>query len=152
MEISVSVEINASKQSVWHAITDLSHCDKMISGIIDLTIIEQPEEGLVGLKWKETREMFGKEAEETMWITESVEQDYYLTQAENHGAIYVTKMQVASVEGDKTVLTMTFSGTANSWFMKMMSALMSVFMKKSMSKMLAKDLEDIKVFVEQGNQ
>lgn len=42
----------------------------MVSGIISLNILHQPEDGLVGLKWEETRKMFGKEASETMWITD----------------------------------------------------------------------------------
>ncbi|MFT6529406.1 MAG: putative membrane protein [Psychrosphaera sp.] len=147
MNLSVSVNINSCIDQVWRAITDIHNCDKMINGIIGLTILEQPESGLVGLKWQETRLMFGKDAVETMWITECQEQAYYCTRAENHGAIYITKMSVQSID-DQTVLTMTFSGTSDSFWIKVLSSVMSLFIKKSMMKMLQADLEDIKRYVE----
>ncbi len=55
MEISVNVEIGSPKNKVWRAITDIKNCEKMISGIINLTVLQQPTESLVGLKWTETR-------------------------------------------------------------------------------------------------
>ena len=147
MEISVDVNINSPKSAVWDAITNIKNSPNMISGIIALEVLNQPETGLVGLKWKETRKMFGKEAVETMWITESVDEQHYHTRAENHGAIYVTKLAVEEAN-DMTKLTMTFSGHSDSLFVRTISALMSLFMKKTMTKLLQADLGDIKKFVE----
>lgn len=147
MDVIVSTEINKPKSEVWSAITDISHCTDMISAIIELTILHQPEDGLVGLKWTETREMFGKKASETMWITASEHEKFYKTRAESCGSIYVTTMELSS-EADTTRLTMTFNGSANSIFVSAISAVMSFFIKKSMVKMLEKDLNDIKTFVE----
>jgi hypothetical protein len=45
----------------------------VISSILKITILNKPANDLVGLKWEETREMFGKEAMETIWITDSVD-------------------------------------------------------------------------------
>jgi len=149
MNITVSVEINSPKNRVWHAITDFENCIHMISGIIDLKIIHKPEKGLIGLKWTETRKMFGKESTETMWITDYIEEEYYCTRAENCGAIYITKISLAEVE-DKTLLTMSFSGTSDSIFIKIISSFMNLFFKKSMIKMLEKDLNEIKAFVEKS--
>lgn len=147
MEISVTTEIKCPKALVWQAITDIANCKNMISAIIDLTVIEKPEKGLVGLKWSETREMFGKEASETMWITEAVEGQYYCTRAENCGAVYLTKMAVAEDNG-KTILSMSFSSESMSFFGKLISGLMGFLMKKSLAKMLKKDLQDIKQHLE----
>ncbi|WP_394225057.1 SRPBCC family protein [Pseudoalteromonas spongiae] len=147
MEINVSTEINCAKEQVWKAITDIGNCKNMIDAIIDLTVLERPETGLVGLKWTETREMFGKEASETMWITEAVEGQYYCTRAENCGAVYLTKMAVAEDNG-KTVLMMSFSSESMSFIGKVFSALMGLLMKKSLVKMLEKDLQDIKQYLE----
>lgn len=151
MKISVSTEINATKSDVWAAIIDIEHCPDMISGIIDLTVIEQPKDTLVGLKWNETREMFGKEATETMWITEYEENEYYCTRAENSGAVYLTKLSLTTLNNsssDNTLLTMEFSGSADSIIVRLLSALIGLFIKKSMLKMIKKDLEDIKSFIE----
>lgn len=149
MKINVDIEINSPKNKVWTAITDIKNCTNMISGIIDLEILHQPKEGIVDLKWTETRKIFGKVSSETMWITECQDEEYYCTRAENHGAIYTTKMSVSGV-GSKTLLTMVFSGTSESIFVKLISSIMSFFLKKSMVKMLRKDLADIKNFVEKS--
>lgn len=149
MKISVDTEINAPKQDVWAVISNIENAPNVISGIISLEVLHKPEAGLIGLKWKETRKMFGKEAEETMWITDCSNGEYYATRAENHGAIYKSMMSVEAV-GDKTKLTMSFEGESESFFVKIISKVMGFFMKKSMIKMLDADLADIKRFAETG--
>tara|TARA_B110001452_G_scaffold238960_1_gene219731 strand:- start:252 stop:443 length:192 start_codon:yes stop_codon:yes gene_type:complete len=62
MKISVNTIIESSSEKVWRAITDFEHCESWINGILNVTILEQPENGIVGFKWRETRKMFGKEA------------------------------------------------------------------------------------------
>ena len=147
MKVSTHIFIEAPLESVWHAITDIEHAQEMITGIIGLEILEQSENQLIGLKWKETRLMFGKEAIETMWITDSVNHQFYRTRAESHGSIYISELAVQAKDNG-TVLTMSFSGKAQTAFMKFISVLMTPFMKGSMIKMLDKDLVDIKQFVE----
>ena len=149
MNITVDIEIKAPKNKVWAAITDIDNCMDMISGIVDLKILHKPKEGLIGLKWTETRKMFGKESSETMWITDCITEEYYCTRAENCGAIYSTKMAVSEV-GETTVLTMAFSGTSDSILVKIMSSIMGIFIKKPMTKMLENDLSEIKEFVEKN--
>lgn len=147
MNVSTDIYIEAPLASVWHAITDIKHSQEMITGIIGLEILNQPENQLIGLKWKETRLMFGKEATEIMWITDAVDQQFYRTRAESHGSVYISELSVTEKETG-TVLTMGFSGKAQTVLMKCLSVLMTPFMKGSMIKMLDKDLADIKHFVE----
>ena len=99
MQVSTSVDIDAPRAKVWAAISDVENSPAMISAIIDLTVLEKPEAGLVGLKWTATRKIFGKEADETMWITDVVEEDHYNVRAESHGAIYKTRMAIEDVDG-----------------------------------------------------
>ncbi len=147
MNVTVNIKINKSKESVWKAITDIENCQQMISGIIKLKVLNKPTEGIDGLKWEETREMFGKEATETMWITDSMENEYYTTRAESHGSIYDTKLSLMD-SGDGSLLTMSFTGNAHTMVSKILSFIMGPLLKKSMVKALNKDLEDIKAFVE----
>lgn len=147
MKVSTQVFIEAPLESVWQAITDIEHCQDMITGIVGLDVLNKPEKQLIGLKWKETRVMFGKEATETMWITDAVNKQFYRTRAESHGSIYISELAVQE-QGSGTVLTMSFSGKAQSFFMKILSVLMTPMMKGSMVKMLDKDLADIKQYVE----
>lgn len=149
MKVTVDIEIEKPKEVIWSAITDIENCSNMISSIIDLKILNQPEDGVVGLKWKETRLMFGKEASEIMWITEAVENEYYCTRAESHGSVYITKLSLIET-GSNTLLTMSFTGEAQTLIVKIVSACMGVFIRSSMKKALQKDLEDIKKYVEQS--
>ena len=149
MNISVTVDIDKPKHLVWEAITDIENCPDMISGIIDLKVLQKPDNGIVGLKWMETRIMFGKEASETMWITDAKEGEYYCTRAENHGAVYLTRMSLSEVDS-KTLLSMSFSSTSESKFIRFVSLIMGFFIRRSMEKMLKKDLDDIKNYLQQS--
>ena len=148
MQISVSVVINRPKAEVWSAITDIKNSQNMITGILALKIIHKPDNGMIGLKWEETRKMFGKEASEIMWVTEAESEQYYCTRAESHGSIYLTKMSIVEKDLNKSELVMTFSAKAQSRMIKIISAVMGLFVNKSMKKLLLSDLEDIKNYVE----
>jgi len=147
VKVSTDIYIEQPVERVWQAITDIENCQAMISGIIGLEVLYQPDNQFVGLKWKETRLMFGKEATETMWVTDAVENKYYQTRAESHGSVYISRLSVES-QGSGTVLTMAFTGQAQSLIMKILSLLMTPFMKKPMVNMLDQDLQDIKVYLE----
>lgn len=105
----------------------------MISGIMQIHVLNKPADTLTGLKWQETREMFEKEATETIWITESVEKEHYCTRAESHGSIYVTRVSVKSSDSG-TKISMTFSGTPQTFMAKTMSFLMGSVINKSIKK------------------
>lgn len=147
MNIETQVTIQGTKESIWQVITDIENAVSTISGIEKVEILEKPENGLVGLKWRETRTMFGKTAVETMWITDAVENEYYQTRAESHGAVYVTKLSISELD-NSTSLKMKFSGTAQTLVAKVMIGIMGIFFKNATRKALAQDLVDIKEVVE----
>lgn len=147
MMVTVDIEINAPASSVWQAITDIEHCQGMIAGILNIEILEKPADSLVGLKWRETREMFGKETTETMWVTEAQDTAYYCTRAESHGSVYLTRLDLKP-QNDITSLTMTFTAEAQSLVAKIMSFIMRPLITGSIKKALTGDLQDIKHFVE----
>ncbi|MBT3315988.1 MAG: SRPBCC family protein [Anaerolineae bacterium] len=149
MKIKSKVSIKGRKEDVWHAITDIEGSVEMISAIESIEILEKPESGILGLKWKETRTMFGKEATEIMWITDVKENEYYQTRAENHGAVYISRLEINEV-GQETKLTMGFEGEAQSFGAKIMSFLTGFMFKGATEKALKQDLIDIKAFVEKS--
>jgi carbon monoxide dehydrogenase subunit G len=143
MKIRVETKIDKKKEDVWKAIINIENSVNIISGIVELEVLERPENGMVGFKWKETRVMFGKSATETMWITELKENEFYNVRAESHGMIYKSVIKV--VEQDShTVLSMEFGGEAQTFIAKLMSKLMMPFFKKATIKALQKDMDDIK--------
>lgn len=147
MYIAVDIDIHRPKAAVWAAISDIDNCPAMLSAIVDLEVINRPKRGLVGLKWRETRMMFGREASETMWITDARVEEYYATRAESHGSVYITHLSLSEVAGTSR-LTMTFHAQPQTFVAKCLSALMALMIKKSMVAALEKDLQDIKYFVE----
>lgn len=148
MKVSTQIDINSTKEKVWSAITDIENSANVISGIINIEILHPAEGDLVGLKWRETRKMFGKEAQEVMWITHSEKYHYYQTRAESHGAIYVSRLNITEKSNDIVTLEMSFEGESINLMAKVMSGIFSIFMKKPMKKALEVDLEDIKKYCE----
>lgn len=147
MTVQAQVTIEASKQAVWAAISDIENAAQRISGIESVEILEKPSAGLVGLKWKEARTFLGKTATEVMWITDCVENEYYKTRAESHGSIYICKLSVTEADGHST-LTMTHECKAVSFMAKLMAGPMALLFNGTFRKMLTKDLNDIKSAVE----
>ena len=150
MKVQARVRIDGTKERIWQVITDIEGSEKTIGAIEGIEVLEKPASGLIGLKWRETRTMFGKTATEVMWITDVRENDYYQTRAESHGAIYVSKLQIEEQE-DETCLTMTFDGQAQSLMAKIMSVATGFLLKSATQKALQKDLEDIKAAVKESN-
>lgn len=147
MQINVETTIRAPVEDVWNAITDFEGAADRISAIDAIEILEKPESGLVGLKWKETRTMFGKQATEVMWITGAKEGESYDVRAESNGMVYESRLSVAG-QGDQALLRMTFGGEAQGLLGRLMAAVMGVFFKGATVKALRQDLEDIKSAVE----
>ncbi len=147
MEFKTQIEIKAPKEKVWTIISDIENSKDNISAIESIEVLEQPTEGLLGLKWKETRTMFGKQATEIMWITESIENQHYQTRAESHGAIYISRLWVDETDNG-TILNMSFNGTPVTFGAKFMSTVLGWMFKNATQKALKKDLEDIKAAAE----
>ncbi|WP_127716768.1 SRPBCC family protein [Halobacteriovorax sp. HLS] len=146
MAVSASETIKASIDQVWACVIDIERAKDRIECIKDIEILEKPHSGVVGLKWRETREMFGKEAVETMWITEARENEYYITEANNCGCLYHSTISLKDL-GDCVELSMSFKATAQSFSAKLMSPLMFL-MGGMIKKAFKKDLQDIKKSLE----
>ena len=151
MKIESSVSINGTSTAVWKQITAIENARETISGIDEVEILERPEKGLVGLKWKETRTMFGKPATEVMWITEAVENQFYNTRAESHGCIYTCAMRISESENG-CILTMSHETQPNSILVKWLVTPMGFIFKGSLRKVMRQDLIEIKAAVEQTTQ
>lgn len=145
-EIATSTRIDAPTSRVYDLMTDLSGAPERIQGIKSLEVLTEGEFG-VGTRFRETRVMFGKEATEEMEIVEVKPGESYTTTAESCGCLYRSTVSVTP-EGQGSLLTMTFQGTPQSFMAKVMAAVMGPVMRKSMIKMVDKDLADIKTAAE----
>ncbi len=147
MIVESQVTINGTKAAVWKVITAIESATETISGIEQVEVLEQPENGLVGLKWRETRTLFGKTATEEMWITDAVDNEFYRTRAESHGCVYVSTMSISG-NNDGCTLTMSHQAKPQSLVAKLLSFPMGFVFKGAFRKAMLQDLNDIRAAVE----
>ena len=150
MIVGVQVTINGSKAAIWAAITNIENASKIISGILNIEVLEKPANGLVGLKWRETRMLFGKPATVEKWITDAAENDFYKTRAEDGGFVFLTTKSISESSGGMT-LTESHESKPQGFVATLMSIPMALFFKGVIRKALLQDLNDIKSAVEKGS-
>lgn len=151
MIIEANMFIGGSREAVWSAISNIENWADSISGIESVEILERPPAGFVGLKWRETRTLFGKTATEDMWVTDAVENEFFQTRAENHGCIYISTRRISEAESGVR-LTMSHETRPQGFLTKLVSIPMGFVFKGMMKKLLLQDLTDIKNAVEKGEQ
>jgi hypothetical protein len=149
MIVEAQVTINGSKAAIWAAITNIEDACDTISGIENIEVVETPADGLVGLKWRETRMFFGKPATAEKWITDAAENEFYKTRAEDGGFIFISTMSM-SESGGGIRLTSVHESLPQSVVAKILSIPMGILSKGVAKKALLQDLNDIKSAVERG--
>ena len=147
MLVEVQVTINGSKEAVWAAITNIENAAESISGIEKIEVVVKPAKGLVGLKWRETRMLFGKPATAEKWITDAAENGFYKTRSESHGFIFLSTMSISEGGGSVT-LTSLHDSIPQTLVTRIQSIPMGLLFKGVAKKALLQDLNDIKSAVE----
>ncbi len=147
MLVQAKLTINGSKAAVWDAVTDIENASKLISGIEKIEILEKPANGLAGLRWRETRILFGEPATVEKWVTESVDREFYTTRAEQQGFVFLTTMRVAE-EGGAVAVTSSHDSQPQTFAAKVQAIPMALFFKGAIRKAIMQDLNDIKTAVE----
>jgi hypothetical protein len=147
MIVEARVAINGSKAAIWAAITDIENASEFISGIEKIEVLEKPANGLVGLRWRETRMLFGKPATVEKWITDAAESEFYKTRAEDSGFVFLSTIRISEGGGGMT-LTSCHETKPQGILAKLKSTPLFLF-KGVIKKALLQDLSDIKSAVEQ---
>jgi len=148
MMVEAQVTINGSKAAIWAAITDIENASETMSGIQKIEVLEKPANGLVGLKWRETRMLFGKPATAEKWITDATENEFYKTRAESDGFVFLSTISISESSGGLT-LTSCHESKPQGVVARLLSIPMGMFFKGVAKKALLQDLNDIKSAVEQ---
>jgi hypothetical protein len=148
MLVEAQVTITGSRAAIWAAITDIENAAGIIRGIEKIEVVEKPAAGLVGLRWRETRILFGKPATVEKSITAAAENEFYTTRAESDGFVFLTTFRVSEGTGGLT-LTSSHDSMPQTLGTKVMSIPMGLFFKGVVRKAVLQDLNDIKSAVEQ---
>ena len=146
MVVEAQVTINGSKAAIWAAITNIEKAAEVISGIEKIEVVEKPAGRLVGLKWRETRMLFGKPATVEKWISDAAENEFYTTRAEDGGFLFLTTNRI-SESGAGVALT-GIHETKPRGFVAALKSLPMVFFRGVIKKAILQDLNDIKSAVE----
>ena len=148
MIVAAQVTINGSKAAIWAAITNIENASETISGIENIEVLEKPANGLVGLKWRETRMLFGKPATAEKWITAAAENAFYKTRAESDGFVFLSTTSISESSSGSMTLTSSHDSQPQSFVAKFMSIPMGLLFKGVAKKAIMQDLNDIKSAVE----
>jgi hypothetical protein len=148
MIVEAEVTISGSKAAVWATITNIEKADAIISGIEKIEVVERSASALVGLKWRETRILFGKPATVEKWITDATD-SAFMTRAEDGGFVFLTTNRIAESDGGVT-LTSSHE-TRPQGFVARLKAMPMFLFKGVIRKAILQDLNDIKAAVEQGS-
>jgi hypothetical protein len=147
MLVEAQVNINGSKAAVWAAIADIENASKIISGIMKIEVVEKPTSGLVGLKWRETRMLFGEPTAVAKWITEAADNEFYETKAEDSGFVFLTTMRISENGNGSVTLTSSHDSRPQGFVARLKAMPMFLF-KGVIRKAILQDLNDIKSAVE----
>jgi hypothetical protein len=147
MLVEAQVTINGSRAAVWAAITDIENASEIISGILNIEVLEKPANGLVGLKWRETRMLFGKPATVEKWITDAAENEFYKTRAEDSGFVFLSTMSIS--ESSRGITLTSAHDSEPQGIAARLKSIPMVLFKGVVKKALLQDLNDIKSAVEQ---
>jgi hypothetical protein len=148
MLVEAQVTINGSKAAVWKAMTNIENASETISGIENIEVVEKPANGLVGLRWRETRMLFGKPATAEKWITDAAENAFYKTRAESDGFVFLSTMSISESSSGSITLTSIHDSQPQSIVARLMSIPMGLLFKGVAKKAILQDLNDIKSAVE----
>ncbi len=146
MIVEAQVTIKGSKAAIWTAITNIENALAIISGIEKIEVLEKPANGLVGLRWRETRMYFGKPATVEKWVTDAAENEFYKTKAESDGFVFLSTVRI-SESNSGVRLTSSHDSRPQGIAAKLKSIPMPLF-KGVVKKALLQDLNDIKSAVE----
>jgi hypothetical protein len=147
MIVEAQITIHADVATLWATIADIEHAAQIIRGIASIEVLERPASGLVGLKWRETRMLFGKPASVDKWITEAVEPVYYQTRAQDQGFVFITTMRIATGAGGVALIS-THETVAHGFLANLMAIPMRLFFRGAIKRHVLQDLHDIKAAVE----
>jgi carbon monoxide dehydrogenase subunit G len=145
MQIAVEATVNAPPDVVFQTTADIANWPKFISGIQAVELLT-PGPVAAGMRFRETRTMFGKAATEEMTVAEFEPPRRFLLTAFNHGTAYRAEHTFAA-EGAGTRLRLAFEGRPVALAARLFIPLGWLF-ASSVRRQLEGDLADLKAEAE----
>jgi len=137
--------IHAPVERVFEAVSDPSRFAEIADDVTRIEFLSDQREG-VGTKFRETREMRGKEQQATLKITEMVQNDSVRFISDEHGTVWDSVFRLRPV-GAGTELTLTMEARAHQLLPKLLNPLI----KGMIAKALAKDMDSVKTWCQKAS-
>ncbi|MAL17288.1 MAG: hypothetical protein CL670_16425 [Balneola sp.] len=140
--ITVTKQVKAPKELVFETVADIRNFSKVVPDIVNVEFLSDQEYG-VGTKFRETREMNGKEVSTELEVTELVENAHIRLVSDTMGTVWDSVFTVERKEYG-TELTLIMDAKAY----KLLPKIFNPFMKGFMAKALEKDMLAVKSYCE----
>lgn len=144
--IALEARVAAPLDRVFEAFTDFEHVPGRCSGITKIEMLT-PGPARVGTRFRETRTMFGTAATETMEITRLEPGRAYTLSCTSCGVRYDSTLSFRA-EGGSTVVAQETTCQPISLGAKVFAPITGALMRRSMTKLMSKDLDDLKRSIE----
>ncbi|HRD75791.1 MAG TPA: SRPBCC family protein, partial [Hyphomicrobiaceae bacterium] len=108
MQVAVETQIIAPPETVFDTLADIQRWPEFISAIEAIELLNA-DTFAQGLRFRETRIMFGRKASEEMTVVTLERPRLMVFTAESHGTRYRSEHRIAP-EGTGTHLTLMFEG------------------------------------------
>lgn len=143
MELTVTRETSASPEDVWAVMTDIEGTTQTLSGVTEIERLDDGEGFEPGLRWRETREVFGKEATEELEVTAVDPGRSYTVEADSGGTHYRSVLRVTPSATGATI-AMTFGAEQTGGrISSLLTRTIGRLFQGPTRKALQQDLEDI---------
>ena len=144
MQLDLTRHVAADPQTVWAVLTDIPSAHRTLSGVLAIEILT-PGPYVPGLRWRETRKMFGIKATEEMMVLTSEPPHSTVLVAQNGGTEYKTAFTITPDADGGSTLRMRFGAeTAHApAASRVAMAVMGRFAEKATRKTMEQDLADI---------
>jgi carbon monoxide dehydrogenase subunit G len=138
----VTKRVEAPPETVFDVATDLAHAAEHVRGIERIEMLTPGPVG-VGTKWRETRQMMGREATETLEVKAFDRPRKYVVGCESCGCYFESEFNFVP-SGNGTDVTLDVHTKALTLIAKIISPIGSLMTGKTMRKLLDGDLTDVK--------
>ncbi len=129
--------------SFFETVADIRNFSKAVTDIVDVEFLSDQKSG-VGTRFKETREINGREASTELEVTEYEQNDHIRMVSDSHGTVWDSLFSVKRINGN-TELTLVMDANAYKFLPKLLNPVMRYFIKKE----IAKDMDAVKLYCEQ---
>lgn len=135
--------VAAPAARVWGIMTDLDRSPDVLSAVTRVERLDGGSTFGVGTRWKETREVFGKEATEEMAVTAVEPGRSYVVEADSRGAHYRSTMGVEPLDDARSRLYLSFGAEPEGLGGQILAATVGRLFRGVTRRMLRRDLDDI---------